>query len=200
MKTIDIIGANYFGAWTDERTACRAVIIQDGRMLLSYETRTGQWMLPGGGLEEGETQAQCVAREVAEETGVAIRPGACALEIDEYYEGWKFVNRYFLADAVGAAPMRLTERELEVGMEPRWLPVDEIMAIFAGHQSWADTDEMRRGMYLREYTALTALLGRNAPDDGAPLEYVALRDRPALEDRAAAWFSGKWGPTAQRHH
>ncbi|MDD6035458.1 MAG: hypothetical protein PUC30_04605 [Lachnospiraceae bacterium] len=42
-------------------------------------------------------------------------------------------------------------------MEPRWLPIEEITAIFSQHHSYAETDEMRRGMYLREYTALREL-------------------------------------------
>lgn len=34
----------------------------------------------------------------------------------------------------------------------------EIIGIFSKHQDYVDTDEMRRGMYLREYTALTTIL------------------------------------------
>lgn len=43
-------------------------------------------------------------------------------------------------------------------MEARWLSVDEIMDIFSQYNLYADTDEMRRGMYLREYTALCEIL------------------------------------------
>ena len=43
-------------------------------------------------------------------------------------------------------------------MEPRWVSLDEIINIFSKHADYADTDEMRRGMYLREYTALTELI------------------------------------------
>ena len=86
MQTIEIVGDNYFGKWTKTRTACRALILQGSKLLLSYETKTDQWMLPGGGLEEDETEEQCVIREVAEETGSVIRSSGCVLEIDEYYE------------------------------------------------------------------------------------------------------------------
>ena len=158
MKTLEIIGDNYFGRWEHTRTACRGIIIRDGRLLLSYETGTGQWMLPGGGLEPGEDERECCVREVAEETGCVILPSDCVLEIDEYYEDWKWVNRYFFGEVTGKTETRLTEREKEVGMEARWLPADEIIGIFSRHASYADTDEMRRGMYLREYTALRELL------------------------------------------
>lgn len=48
----------------------------------------------------------------------------------------------------------LTEREIAVGMEPRWIPVAQAVAIFATHADYAATDEERRGRYQREYTAL----------------------------------------------
>ena len=81
------------------------------------------------------------------------------LEIDEYYEDFKWVNRYFFGEVTGETAVHLTEREKEVGMEPRWLHLDEILQIFSEHASYADKDEMRRGMYLREYTALSKLCG-----------------------------------------
>ncbi len=160
MKIIDIKGENYFGHWKESRAGCRAIIIQDGKMLLSYETVTDQWMLPGGGLETGESGEECVVREVAEETGYIVKPtSGCALEIDEYYEDFKWLNYYFVCEITGTTELNLTEREKEVGMEPRWLPVEEIIHIFSRHQDHAETDEMRRGMYYREYTALTNILG-----------------------------------------
>ena len=158
MKTIDITGDNYFGEWTETRTACRGIIIQGDRILMSYETKTDQWMIPGGGLESGEDERDCCAREVAEETGALVQPSECVLEIDEYYENWKWVSRYFFCTVKGETEIHLTEREKEVGMEPRWISVDEMINIFSKHADYAASDEMRRGMYLREYTALTELI------------------------------------------
>lgn len=158
MKRVEIVGKNYFGQWEKTRTACRGIVIRGNEILLSYETSTGQWMLPGGGLEDGEAESECCIREVAEETGMLIKVADCLLEIDEYYEEWKWVNKYFIGEVVGTTEMKLTQRELQVGMEPRWLPIDEIKSIFGAHNTYADTDEMRRGMYLREHTALCELL------------------------------------------
>ena len=158
MKRIEIFGKNYFGKWEKSRTACRAIVLKENQILLSYETRTGQWMLPGGGLEEGEAASECCIREVAEETGFVIRVTDCPLEIDEYYEEWKYISKYFIAEVVGKTERKLTEREKRVGMEPRWLPVEEIKRIVSTHNEYADRDEMRRGIYLREYTALCELL------------------------------------------
>ena len=158
MKTIEIVGKNYFGHWTHERTACRGVIIEDGRVLLSYAVRDDLWMIPGGGLEAGEDEGSCCVRELAEETGRVVLPSACALELQEYYEDCKYVSRYFFGTVVGRCQSKLTEAEQRMGLEPRWLPVGEALQIFSRHDDYAATDEERRGIYQREYTALSALL------------------------------------------
>ena len=83
MKVIDIVGEKYLGKWDKTRTACRGIIIDDEKILLSYETKNGQWMIPGGGLEDNETDKECCIREIAEETGMIVDVSECILEIDE---------------------------------------------------------------------------------------------------------------------
>lgn len=46
------------------------VVDADGAILLQRRRDTGQWALPGGAQELGETPAQCAVRECEEETGV----------------------------------------------------------------------------------------------------------------------------------
>ena len=167
MQNIEIIGENYFGHYDYTRTACRGIVARDGEILLSHETGTGEYMIPGGGLEAGESEAACCAREVAEETGRIVSVGECALEIDEYYEDAKYVSLYFPCEVTGTTEPRLTEREREAGMEPRWVPVGEAVEIFSHHADWAATDEMRRGLYLREYSALVRLFGPDGRKEDA---------------------------------
>ena len=60
-----------------------AVIVQDGKVVLikrRYEPLAGRWSLPGGRLELGETLEAGVAREMLEETGLAIEVGP-AIEV-----------------------------------------------------------------------------------------------------------------------
>ena len=52
------------------------VVIEDGRTLLirrGSEPLRGQWSIPGGTLELGESLEAGVARELLEETGLAVR-------------------------------------------------------------------------------------------------------------------------------
>ena len=46
----------------------KGVVVRAGRVLLLHNERQ-EWELPGGRLELGESPPQCVAREIAEETG-----------------------------------------------------------------------------------------------------------------------------------
>jgi 8-oxo-dGTP diphosphatase len=56
----------------------RAVIVRDGKLLMDrthhWERRPFYW-LPGGGLEPGETSAECLRRELMEEAAVEIEVG-----------------------------------------------------------------------------------------------------------------------------
>lgn len=52
-----------------------AVIIEDGRVLLvkrAHAPLRGEWSIPGGVLEVGETLRAAAAREAREETGLAV--------------------------------------------------------------------------------------------------------------------------------
>lgn len=52
--------------------AAAIVTDQHGRVLLQRRTDSGNWSLPGGAMDIGETLQQCAIREVKEETGLDI--------------------------------------------------------------------------------------------------------------------------------
>lgn len=87
------------------RASVSAVIFdRRGRLLLQQRSDGGQWGLPGGSVEVGESLTDAVHREVKEETGltVAVRRlvgvySAPALQIVRYPDGnvWHYVNVCF---------------------------------------------------------------------------------------------------------
>lgn len=56
------------------RVGCSAIIFNDeGKFLLTRRSDNGQWCLPSGGLEPGESVEETCIREVFEETGLHVR-------------------------------------------------------------------------------------------------------------------------------
>jgi len=51
----------------------RGAAFVDGRVLLVREIGDGKWTLPGGWADVNQTPAECVAREIAEESGFEAR-------------------------------------------------------------------------------------------------------------------------------
>ena len=72
MKIIEIFGENRYPEYETIREGCRGIIVRDGKILLSYEKNVDQYMIPGGGLEEGESLTECCVRELKEEVGVLL--------------------------------------------------------------------------------------------------------------------------------
>ena len=154
MKTVEILGANRFETYTKTRDGSRAIIVQDGRILLTHELNSGWWLIPGGGIEEGETPEDCVIREVEEETGVIVRPTEHYLTLHEYYEEYRYTGYFFICEVTGKGQMRLTDVEKERGVQSEWLPLENAIELFSMHESYADVSEEKRGSYQREYIAL----------------------------------------------
>lgn len=161
MEIIKIIGENYLGSWHKQRTSCRTLVIKDGKLLLTFEKNICQYMIPGGGKESDESDTECAEREVSEETGYIVKTSECVLKIDEYYEDSKYFNKYYLGTVVGQTSTHLTQREKENGAEPVWVDIDTAINIFSEYEKYEDPNEMKRGLYLREYTALCKILKNN---------------------------------------
>ena len=54
----------------------QGAIVQDDQLLLirhrAHDTGKSYWLLPGGGIEEGESEEECVEREMWEETNLRV--------------------------------------------------------------------------------------------------------------------------------
>jgi len=79
----DVMDSNHYP--DRPRVAVGAVVFKDGRVLLVRRGRPpaeGEWAIPGGSVEIGETLQQAAEREILEETGVEIRAGAPCFSFD----------------------------------------------------------------------------------------------------------------------
>jgi 8-oxo-dGTP pyrophosphatase MutT (NUDIX family) len=62
----------------------------DGRVLLARHAEGNLWLLPGGGIEPGETPADAAVREMFEETGLIVR----LTRLVGVFGGPEFIVRY----------------------------------------------------------------------------------------------------------
>jgi len=78
------------------------VVVHEGRVLLVQRGREplkGQWSLPGGLLEVGESLESGVIREVEEETGLRVQPVQLIELLDRIHrEGGRVRYHYVIAD------------------------------------------------------------------------------------------------------
>jgi ADP-ribose pyrophosphatase YjhB (NUDIX family) len=67
-----------------------AIIVENGRVLLARRgnpPRAGQWSLPGGAVELGETLRAATEREALEETGLIVEAGQVVEILDRIIPG-----------------------------------------------------------------------------------------------------------------
>jgi 8-oxo-dGTP diphosphatase len=107
-----------------------AVIIHEGRALIvqrAGEPRKGEWAVPGGVLEVGETLRSGTEREVLEETGLVVKAGSV---VDVFENIWpdasgKTEYHYVLVDFL----CELVSGELQCASDAadaRWISLDEL--------------------------------------------------------------------------
>lgn len=105
------------------------------RRAATLRAHKGQWALPGGRLDEGETTGEAALRELEEELGVTVAPDRILGELDDYVtrSGYRITPVVVWA---GDVPFEPTPHEAEVAsvhlismrdvdVEPRFITIAE---------------------------------------------------------------------------
>jgi 8-oxo-dGTP diphosphatase len=112
-----------------------ALVIHEGRVLLIRRGKAplrGRWVIPGGTLELGETLEQAVVREVQEETGVTVEPGAIVLVFDRIHRDAqeRVVYHYVIVDYacryVAGEPRAASDALDAAWVAPEDLPLHDV--------------------------------------------------------------------------
>ena len=107
-----------------------AVIVHEGRAVIvqrGTEPLKGQWSVPGGALEIGETLRQCAIREALEETGLQVEAGEVLEVFDAIYlePDGRILYHYVLIDFA----CKLLGGELKAGgdaVQAKWVTAEEL--------------------------------------------------------------------------
>ena len=155
IPIINQYGKEYLEVPEKIRIACRAIIIDGDKILLSHELYTQVYLTVGGGLEKGETHEECCVREVLEESGYIIKTGKQFCTVNEYYKNMLYTSHYFICEITGKGERNLTKAEIEHGVTPEWVELSDALKIFGEYEKYAETDEEIEGQYKREFAVLT---------------------------------------------
>lgn len=112
------------------RIRVAALIRREGSILLVRHRKEGRdyWLLPGGGVEYGESLAEALAREVREETGLEIGVGDLILVNDSIPpdKARHTVNLVFQAVEMGGS---LRSGRDERVQEAAFLPIEDLASL-----------------------------------------------------------------------
>lgn len=127
-----------------DRIRASGICIHNNKILLIHrinleleKEKQEYYVIPGGGVEDGETIEDAVIREMKEETSLDVRLGGLFHELEDYDGQGKFLKYYaYICEYIGGT-ISLEENSVEaVEMKdgsqffnPVWFPLSEIQDI-----------------------------------------------------------------------
>lgn len=119
----------------NSRTAVRAVIIKDGKILLVHCNK-GDCKFPGGGVHKEESHEEALKREVEEETGYIINKvkGKIGVVFERNFDRFQsncifeMASYYYLCEVSDrVAFQRLDDYEARLGFSPVWININDVI-------------------------------------------------------------------------
>jgi 8-oxo-dGTP diphosphatase len=133
---------------TVERVDCVGVVCIRGDSVLLIQRgtapRKGEWSIPGGRIEAGETEAEAALRELSEETGVRANLLTKITALNADFEGYHYRLHDYLAQWTDGDPVAGDD-----AAQARFVPISEIATL----NMWPETERI-----IREGHAKMALL------------------------------------------
>ena len=121
---------------TVHRQAVRGIICNNSKLLMIHVTQNGTFKFPGGGILDGETHSQALAREILEECGMTLAlTGPAYGKIIEYaaayepdFDVFKMTSYYYYCQVQPIVfAQSLDPYEKELGFQPNWVSGDDAL-------------------------------------------------------------------------
>ncbi|MGN0695759.1 MAG: NUDIX hydrolase [Oscillospiraceae bacterium] len=110
------------------------ILLCDDKMLFVKSGVGDYYYMIGGGVHLGETSAECIERELFEETGIQAHAEHLAVVCENFFKGvggvidgfdCHYLEFYFYMKSTGDA-MNVCRDMTDTGEKLIWLPIDEI--------------------------------------------------------------------------
>ncbi|MFV3128140.1 NUDIX hydrolase [Niveispirillum sp. KHB5.9] len=144
---------------THPRVGVGCLVWKDGQVLLIRRGKPpgyGEWSLPGGSQELGETLFEAAEREVREETGVVARARSILTAVDNIVRDGDGTLRFHYtivdvaADWLSGDPVPADD-----ALDARWATLADCEALVA----WEPLKQVLRGAFRAESEQATAICG-----------------------------------------
>jgi len=128
----------------DSPTHCVGVICIRGQEVLLIKRgtppRQGEWSIPGGRIEAGESETDTTLSELMEETGVTSQLGPKIETIPALFEGYNYMLHDYAATWISGEPVAGDDAALA-----KFVPISDITAL----NMWPKTEAVIFAAYQR---------------------------------------------------
>ncbi len=145
------------------RKATRAIVIKGDEILLLYTKRYHDYSLPGGGIDEGESNIEGLVRELKEETGAHTVQNIQEFGLYEEFRPWHkggydivHMESYCYTCTIDDELLEpeLEDHELNNGMHPIWMNIHQAIA----HNEETIAKSSKKGLSIERETFLLKLI------------------------------------------
>lgn len=145
------------------------MVVHEGKLVFSFMANRDQYVLPGGGIDPGETVQACAERECREELGLVITASGPIAIVREFYNGMlRFENLYVSGTLSNERTVtEHTEEEDGLGITEAWIPLDKVQQTLLGTTAHLmahehQVEHVQRAIancHMRELLGISAILG-----------------------------------------